>query len=183
MLKNLPLIFSLVPLLQPFSDFSLSRYFIYPITDNSNSFKSLETIIAQRKLPTFEKDGFVFQYTGCERLSSDSIKCNFVVNNKQRRRPLAIVREQTRIVDTAGNEHPASQVSLGAKKDGSVGRLNGNFVWMAINQVPSKAPINGNAIFRGNIANKIKSFEIHTGDFLIEFNAEVNPMPVSSIPQ
>jgi hypothetical protein len=180
MLKNLPLIFSLVPLLQPFSDFSLSRYFIYPITDNSNSFKSLETIIAQRKLPTFEKDGFVFQYTGCERLPSDLVKCNFVVNNKQRRRRLGIVREETRIVDTAGNVHPALQVSLGGKEDDSVGRLNGNFVWMAINQVPSKAPINGNAIFRGNIANKITSFEIQTGDFLIEFN---NAMPVSPIPQ
>jgi hypothetical protein len=180
MLKSVPLILSLVPVLQPFSDFSLSRYFISYITDNSNSFNNLETIIAQRKLPTFEKDGFVFQYTGCERLSSDSIKCNFVVNNKQRTRPLGIVREETRIIDSAGNEFIALQVNLGTKKDNSVTILNDKVVRFAINQIPTKAPMNGSAIFRGDIANKIVLFDIYTGDYHIEFNAEVNAMPVSS---
>ncbi|MEH2272955.1 MAG: hypothetical protein V7K68_31795 [Nostoc sp.] len=169
MLKSLPLILSLVPTLQPFSDFSLSQYFISYITDNNNSFNNLETIIAQRKLPTFEKDGFVFQYTGCERLSSDSIKCNFVVNNKQRTRPLEIVREETRIIDSAGNEFIALQVNLGTKKDNSVGILNDKVVRFAINQIPTKAPMNGSAIFRGDIANKIVLFDIYTGDSHIEF--------------
>ncbi|MEH2053666.1 hypothetical protein [Nostoc sp.] len=169
MLKSLPLILSLVPTLQPFSDFSVSQYFISYITDNNNSFNNLETIIAQRKLPTFEKDGFVFQYTGCERLSSDSIKCNFVVNNKQRTRPLEIVREETRIIDSAGNEFIALQVNLGTKKDNSVGILNDKVVRFAINQIPTKAPMNGSAIFRGDIANKIVLFDIYTGDYHIEF--------------
>ncbi|MEH1924387.1 hypothetical protein [Nostoc sp.] len=169
MLKSLPLILSLVPTLQPFSDFSVSQYFISYITDKNNSFNNLETIIAQRKLPTFEKDGFVFQYTGCERLSSDSIKCNFVVNNKQRTRPLEIVREETRIIDSAGNEFIALQVNLGTKKDNSVGILNDKVVRFAINQIPTKAPMNGSAIFRGDIANKIVLFDIYTGDYHIEF--------------
>ncbi|MFQ4147022.1 hypothetical protein U2718_033130 [Chlorogloeopsis sp. ULAP02] len=120
-------------------------------------------IIAQQKLPTLRKEGYLFQFTGCSQQSDDIVICSFVVKNEQPiTRYLIISSYLTRIIDSAGNEFTASQVNLGNKSS----KVS------APNQMPRNVPMKGSAIFRGSITNTISLFDIKTNGFNVEFIQE-----------
>jgi hypothetical protein len=182
MLKSVILLLSLVPVFNTFTNFSSNPHSVYHYVYNKNSPSASKAIFVQQALPVKEKEEFKFQYTGCERLSSDSMRCNFTVINKRQRRPLTMIRETTRIIDGAGNEFRPLQVNIGVEKDtrsAYVSKL-GKVISFATNEISTNAPINGSAIFNGPIQNPIRLFDIHFDDFHIEFNKEVNAKPLSS---
>ncbi len=163
MFKSVSLLLSLFSVFPTFTDFSFNH--------------TLKTIIVQQNVPELEKEGFIFQYTGCERLDSDRVKCNFVVLNKRQRRKLFIIAETTRIFDATGTESRALQVNLGVENSTNnvtYSRNIGEIIHFAANEISTNVPIKGSAIFRGPIQNPITLFDMDFNTFRIEFNTKVN---------
>jgi hypothetical protein len=161
MFKNF-LLFSLISALPSFTDISYNPYQTSSSLDNSLP-NEVKTIIVQQNssttqkenFPTIQKEGFVFQYMGCNRLSSDLVKCDLVVNNKQQRRYLKIYASHSRLIDDAGNELRGSEAMLGSQ-GGS-------------NELSTDIPMKASITFRGAIGDKIKLFDISTFNFNVEF--------------
>nr|MDZ8287561.1 hypothetical protein [Nostoc sp. ChiSLP01] len=130
--------------------------------DNNNSVTISQKKPAQENFPTLEKEGFVFVFKGCESTADNIMTCNLVVTNKQQRRRLDLYCGDTRIVDAAGNELRAIQVTLGTQWSSNCGYAAGNDMSMNI-------PMKASATFRGLITDNIILFDIYANGFHVEF--------------
>jgi hypothetical protein len=103
-------------------------------------------------------EGFSFKFRGCERQSADVMVCNFLVENSKGRRRLRLLDDDTRIIDSAGDELRATSMSLASKEGGNIH-----------NELPTDIPIKGTAVFEGSIGTDIRLFEIDAHRFTVEF--------------
>lgn len=115
---------------------------------------------SSEEFPTTENEDFVFQLTNrngtCARLSDQSTRCDFLIQNKINERNLVIYgnygAKSTRIIDTSGNEALASKVTIGSKSNRAYVQTR------VLRNVPIKASI----VFDGLITNtdQIKVIDI-----------------------
>ncbi len=182
MLNSIVLLLYLVSGFQNYTNLSFNTHFIYDYVNNHNYPNSSETIVVQQNVvPGIEKEGFIFQYTGCERVPTNFMKCNFVIFNKRQRRQLSIISETTRIIDGAGNEFRALEVNIGVQKSNRAiyDNKRREVIHLATNELSTNVAIKGSAIFSGTIQNTISLFDIDFYDFRIEFNKQINAKPVA----
>lgn len=149
---------------------SSPRDIAYSFTSQIDPVADSPSLIAQ-EIPAIQEEGFVFEFLGCEtRPNTDvPLTCEFMIENSQElERTLTMYGGQggyelSRIIDTSGNEIPASYAQIG--------RYSGR---KASANLPSSIPLKASLSFseapEGGIM--ILDMELHgegSGYFDVEF--------------
>ncbi|MFK8183993.1 MAG: hypothetical protein AB8B99_11510 [Phormidesmis sp.] len=131
---------------------------IISISGDANNLPiDLSNLVAQ-ELPAVEKNGFVFEFLGCEETPNTDIPltCDFLVENSRNTERTLILfayfnrRYFSRVIDANGNQIFASRVTLGGYSDNQ---------WTS-SSFPSRVPLKGSVSFSQAPEGGIRIFDL-----------------------
>ncbi|NEO33012.1 MAG: hypothetical protein F6K36_21825 [Symploca sp. SIO3C6] len=126
-----------------------------------------DIILAQENNLIVRDHGFLFEFLGCEKTSSGRFKCNLLIKNIQEDRRLRLYRSSSRVIDTSGNEIPASRVGIGSNSSTNLILTN------MPKEIPIKSFVSFDSLPEGDIALIELYFDVDLGP---NFKLKIQPI-------
>jgi hypothetical protein len=123
----------------------------------SNFYQNHDDIAQARNLRRVS-NGFAFEIQNCNK-DNNSVVCTFMVANLGEVRDLYFYPKDSIIIDSTGKQLTGSEVIIGA-----IGR---DLVW--VRDMPSRVPINGKILFKGNLPGRIVYLRLVSSSFSVEW--------------
>ncbi len=103
-------------------------------------------------------NGFAFEIQNCNK-DNNSVVCTFMVTNLGEVRDLTFYPQDSIIIDSTGKQLTGSE--------GRIGGIGRDLVYMR--DMPSRVPINGKILFKGNLPGRIVYLRLVGSGFSVEW--------------
>ena len=123
----------------------------------SNFYQDHDDIAQARNLRRVS-NGFAFEIQNCNK-DNNSVVCTFMVANLGEVRDLYFYPQDSIIIDSTGKQLKGSQGIIGAIGPGDQAYMR---------DMPSRVPINGKILFKGNLPGRIIYLRL-VGNFSVEW--------------
>ena len=123
----------------------------------SNFYQNHDDIAQARNLRRVS-NGFAFEIQNCNK-DNNSVVCTFMVANLGEVRDLYFSPTDSIIIDSTGKQLKGSEGTIGAIGPGSA---------LLFRDMPSRVPINGKILFKGNLPGRIVYLRL-VGNFSVEW--------------
>ena len=124
----------------------------------SSNFYQNHDDIAQARNSRRVSNGFAFEIQNCNK-DNNSVVCTFMVANLGEVRDLYFSPTDSIIIDSTGKQLKGSQGIIGAIGPGGA---------LLFRDMPSRVPINGKILFKGNLPGRIVYLRL-VGNFSVEW--------------
>ena len=124
---------------------------------SSNFYQNHDDIAQARNLRRVS-NGFAFEIQNCNK-DNNSVVCTFMVANLGEVRDLYFSPTDSIIIDSTGKQLKGSQGIIGAIGPGGA---------LLFRDMPSRVPINGKILFKGNLPGRIVYLRL-VGNFSVEW--------------
>ena len=124
----------------------------------SSNFYQNHDDIAQARNSRRVSNGFAFEIQNCNK-DNNSVVCTFMVANLGEVRDLYFYPQDSIIIDSTGKQLKGSEGIIGA-----IGPGGG----LLFRDMPSRVPINGKILFKGNLPGRIVYLRL-VGNFSVEW--------------
>jgi hypothetical protein len=114
--------------------------------------------IAQARNSRRVSNGFAFEIQNCNK-DNNSVVCTFMVANLGEVRDLTFYPQYSIIIDSTGKQLTGSE--------GRIGGIGRDLVYMR--DMPSRVPINGKILFKGNLPGRIVYLRLVGSNFSVEW--------------
>ena len=125
----------------------------------SNFYRDHDDIAQARNLRRVS-NGFAFEIQNCNK-DNNSVVCTFMVANLGEVRDLYFYPKDSIIIDSTGKQLKGSEVIIGA-----IGPDSGT---LRFRDMPSRVPINGKILFKGNLPGRIVYLRLVGSNFSVEW--------------
>ncbi|MBD2601680.1 MAG: hypothetical protein IM507_00645 [Microcystis sp. M20BS1] len=115
--------------------------------------------IAQARNSRVVSNGFAFEIQNCNK-DNNSVVCTFMVANLGEVRDLYFSPTDSIIIDSTGKQLKGSQGIIGAIGPGGA---------LLFRDMPSRVPINGKILFKGNLPGRIVYLRLVGSNFSVEW--------------
>lgn len=115
--------------------------------------------IAQARNSRVVSNGFAFEIQNCNK-DNNSVVCTFMVANLGEVRDLYFSPTDSIIIDSTGKQLKGSQGIIGAIGPGGA---------LLFRDMPSRVPINGKILFKGNLPGRIVYLRLVGSGFSVEW--------------
>jgi hypothetical protein len=123
----------------------------------SNFYQNHDDIAQARNLRRVS-NGFAFEIQNCNK-DNNSVVCTFMVANLGEVRDLTFYPQYSIIIDSTGKQLTGSE--------GRIGGIGRDLVYMR--DMPSRVPINGKILFKGNLPGRIVYLRLVGSNFSVEW--------------
>ncbi|MDJ0544922.1 MAG: hypothetical protein PX637_11325 [Microcystis sp. M53601_WE4] len=123
----------------------------------SNFYQNHDDIAQARNLRRVS-NGFAFEIQNCNK-DNNSVVCTFMVANLGEVRDLTFYPQYSIIIDSTGKQLTGSE--------GRIGGIGRDLVYMR--DMPSRVPINGKILFKGNLPGRIVYLRLVGSGFSVEW--------------
>ena len=123
----------------------------------SNFYQDHDDIAQARNLRRVS-NGFAFEIQNCNK-DNNSVVCTFMVANLGEVRDLTFYPQYSIIIDSTGKQLTGSE--------GRIGGIGRDLVYMR--DMPSRVPINGKILFKGNFPGRIVYLRLVGSNFSVEW--------------
>jgi hypothetical protein len=123
----------------------------------SNFYRDHDDIAQARNLRRVS-NGFAFEIQNCNK-DNNSVVCTFMVANLGEVRDLTFYPQYSIIIDSTGKQLTGSE--------GRIGGIGRDLVYMR--DMPSRVPINGKILFKGNLPGRIVYLRLVGSNFSVEW--------------
>ena len=124
---------------------------------SSNFYQNHDDIAQARNLRVVS-NGFAFEIQNCNK-DNNSVVCTFMVANLGEVRDLTFYPKDSIIIDSTGKQLTGSE--------GRIGGIGRDLVYMR--DMPSRVPINGKILFKGNLPGRIVYLRLVGSGFSVEW--------------
>ncbi|MFN6275249.1 MAG: hypothetical protein ACK4XH_14665 [Microcystis sp.] len=124
----------------------------------SSNFYQNHDDIAQARNSRRVSNGFAFEIQNCNK-DNNSVVCTFMVANLGEVRDLTFYPQYSIIIDSTGKQLTGSE--------GRIGGIGRDLVYMR--DMPSRVPINGKILFKGNLPGRIVYLRLVGSGFSVEW--------------
>lgn len=124
----------------------------------SSNFYQNHDDIAQARNSRRVSNGFAFEIQNCNK-DNNSVVCTFMVANLGEVRDLTFYPQNSIIIDSTGKQLTGSE--------GRIGGIGRDLVYMR--DMPSRVPINGKILFKGNLPGRIVYLRLVGSGFSVEW--------------
>jgi hypothetical protein len=124
----------------------------------SNFYQNHDDIAQARNLRRVS-NGFAFEIQNCNK-DNNSVVCTFMVANLGEVRDLYFSPTDSIIIDSTGKPLKGSEGTIGAIGPGSA---------LLFRDMPSRVPINGKILFKGNFPGRIVYLRLVGSNFSVEW--------------
>ena len=124
----------------------------------SSNFYQNHDDIAQARNSRRVSNGFAFEIQNCNK-DNNSVVCTFMVANLGEVRDLTFYPQYSIIIDSTGKQLTGSE--------GRIGGIGRDLVYMR--DMPSRVPINGKILFKGNLPGRIGYLRLVGSNFSVEW--------------
>ncbi|CCI00185.1 MAG: hypothetical protein GPI90_11750 [Microcystis aeruginosa K13-05] len=124
---------------------------------SSNFYQNHDDIAQARNLRRVS-NGFAFEIQNCNK-DNNSVVCTFMVANLGEVRDLTFYPQYSIIIDSTGKQLTGSE--------GRIGGIGRDLVYMR--DMPSRVPINGKILFKGNLPGRIVYLRLVGSNFSVEW--------------
>ncbi|MFN7215591.1 hypothetical protein [Microcystis sp.] len=124
---------------------------------SSNFYQNHDDIAQARNLRRVS-NGFAFEIQNCNK-DNNSVVCTFMVANLGEVRDLTFYPQYSIIIDSTGKQLTGSE--------GRIGGIGRDLVYMR--DMPSRVPINGKILFKGNLPGRIVYLRLVGSGFSVEW--------------
>jgi hypothetical protein len=124
----------------------------------SSNFYQNHDDIAQARNSRRVSNGFAFEIQNCNK-DNNSVVCTFMVANLGEVRDLYFSPTDSIIIDSTGKQLTGSE--------GRIGGIGRDLVYMR--DMPSRVPINGKILFKGNLPGRIVYLRLVGSNFSVEW--------------
>ena len=124
----------------------------------SNFYQNHDDIAQARNLRRVS-NGFAFEIQNCNK-DNNSVVCTFMVANLGEVRDFHFSPTDSIIIDSTGKQLKGSQGIIGAIGPGSA---------LLFRDMPSRVPINGKILFKGNLPGRIVYLRLVGSNFSVEW--------------
>lgn len=124
----------------------------------SNFYQNHDDIAQTRNLRRVS-NGFAFEIQNCNK-DNNSVVCTFMVANLGEVRDLYFSPTDSIIIDSTGKQLKGSEGTIGAIGPGSA---------LLFRDMPSRVPINGKILFKGNLPGRIVYLRLVGSNFSVEW--------------
>jgi hypothetical protein len=124
----------------------------------SNFYQNHDDIAQARNLRRVS-NGFAFEIQNCNK-DNNSVVCTFMVANLGEVRDLYFSPTDSIIIDSTGKQLKGSQGIIGAIGPGGA---------LLFRDMPSRVPINGKILFKGNLPGRIVYLRLVGSNFSVEW--------------
>ncbi|MDB9419167.1 hypothetical protein PN467_01105 [Microcystis aeruginosa CS-563/04] len=124
----------------------------------SNFYQNHDDIAQARNL-RLVSNGFAFEIQNCNK-DNNSVVCTFMVANLGEVRDLYFSPTDSIIIDSTGKQLKGSEGTIGAIGPGSA---------LLFRDMPSRVPINGKILFKGNLPGRIVYLRLVGSNFSVEW--------------
>jgi hypothetical protein len=124
----------------------------------SNFYQNHDDIAQARNLRRVS-NGFAFEIQNCNK-DNNSVVCTFMVANLGEVRDLYFSPTDSIIIDSTGKQLKGSEGRIGAIGPGSA---------LLFRDMPSRVPINGKILFKGNLPGRIAYLRLVGSNFSVEW--------------
>ena len=125
----------------------------------SSNFYQNHDDIAQARNSRRVSNGFAFEIQNCNK-DNNSVVCTFMVANLGEVRDLYFYPQDSIIIDSTGKQLKGSQGIIGAIGPGGA---------LLFRDMPSRVPINGKILFKGNLPGRIIYLRLVGPGFSVEW--------------
>ena len=125
---------------------------------SSNFYQNHDDIAQARNLRRVS-NGFAFEIQNCNK-DNNSVVCTFMVANLGEVRDLYFSPTDSIIIDSTGKQLKGSQGIIGAIGPGGA---------LLFRDMPSRVPINGKILFKGNLPGRIVYLRLVGSNFSVEW--------------
>ncbi|CCI21530.1 hypothetical protein [Microcystis aeruginosa] len=125
----------------------------------SSNFYQNHDDIAQARNSRRVSNGFAFEIQNCNK-DNNSVVCTFMVANLGEVRDLYFSPTDSIIIDSTGKQLKGSQGIIGAIGPGGA---------LLFRDMPSRVPINGKILFKGNLPGRIVYLRLVGSNFSVEW--------------
>lgn len=125
----------------------------------SSNFYQNHDDIAQARNSRRVSNGFAFEIQNCNK-DNNSVVCTFMVANLGEVRDLYFYPQDSIIIDSTGKQLKGSEGIIGA-----IGPGGG----LLFRDMPSRVPINGKILFKGNLPGRIVYLRLVGSGFSVEW--------------
>ena len=125
----------------------------------SSNFYQNHDDIAQARNSRRVSNGFAFEIQNCNK-DNNSVVCTFMVANLGEVRDLYFSPTDSIIIDSTGKQLKGSQGIIGAIGPGGA---------LLFRDMPSRVPINGKILFKGNLPGRIVYLRLVGSGFSVEW--------------
>lgn len=125
----------------------------------SSNFYQNHDDIAQARNSRVVSNGFAFEIQNCNK-DNNSVVCTFMVANLGEVRDLYFYPQDSIIIDSTGKQLKGSQGIIGAIGPGGA---------LLFRDMPSRVPINGKILFKGNLPGRIVYLRLVGSNFSVEW--------------
>ena len=125
---------------------------------SSNFYQNHDDIAQARNLRRVS-NGFAFEIQNCNK-DNNSVVCTFMVANLGEVRDLYFSPTDSIIIDSTGKQLKGSEGIIGAIGPGSA---------LLFRDMPSRVPINGKILFKGNFPGRIVYLRLVGSNFSVEW--------------
>jgi hypothetical protein len=125
----------------------------------SSNFYQDHDDIAQARNSRVVSNGFAFEIQNCNK-NNNSVVCTFMVANLGEVRDLYFSPTDSIIIDSTGKQLKGSQGIIGAIGPGGA---------LLFRDMPSRVPINGKILFKGNLPGRIVYLRLVGSNFSVEW--------------
>ena len=125
---------------------------------SSNFYQNRDDIAQARNLRRVS-NGFAFEIQNCNK-DNNSVVCTFMVANLGEVRDLYFSPTDSIIIDSTGKQLKGSQGIIGAIGPGGA---------LLFRDMPSRVPINGKILFKGNLPGRIVYLRLVGSGFSVEW--------------
>lgn len=125
----------------------------------SSNFYQNHDDIAQARNSRRVSNGFAFEIQNCNK-DNNSVVCTFMVANLGEVRDLYFSPTDSIIIDSTGKQLKGSQGIIGAISPGGA---------LLFRDMPSRVPINGKILFKGNLPGRIVYLRLVGPGFSVEW--------------
>ena len=125
----------------------------------SSNFYQNHDDIAQARNSRVVSNGFAFEIQNCNK-DNNSVVCTFMVANLGEVRDLYFSPTDSITIDSTGKQLKGSQGIIGAIGPGGA---------LLFRDMPSRVPINGKILFKGNLPGRIVYLRLVGSNFSVEW--------------
>ena len=125
---------------------------------SSNFYQNHDDIAQARNLRRVS-NGFAFEIQNCNK-DNNSVVCTFMVANLGEVRDLYFYPQDSIIIDSTGKQLKGSRCIIGAIGPGDQAYMT---------DMPSRVPINGKILFKGNLPGRIAYLRLVGSNFSVEW--------------
>ena len=125
----------------------------------SSNFYQNHDDIAQARNSRRVSNGFAFEIQNCNK-DNNSVVCTFMVANLGEVRDLYFYPQDSIIIDSTGKQLKGSEGIIGAIGPGDQAYMT---------DMPSRVPINGKILFKGNLPGRIVYLRLVGSGFSVEW--------------